>query len=282
MTKFLNISTDTTLGGNTPSDELVVSQKAISAVFATKQDTLVSGTNIKTVNGVSILGTGDITISSSVNWGYIGGTLADQTDLKNALDAKQDVISNLATIESGAAAGATAVQPGDLATVATTGSYNDLTDKPSVDSFTPGMIIMYGADSVPSGFLACDGSAVSRTTYANLFNVIGTTYGGGDGSTTFNLPNFTSRVPQGGTPGSYLNAGLPNISGNVTWSAVSGTYQDGCFYVNSNGSHSHKLGSGGNFPTGTINFNAANSNGIYGASSTVQPPALCTKFCIKY
>lgn len=137
MTKFLNISTDTTLGGDTPSDALVVSQKAIAAVLATKQPTLVSGTNIKTVNGASLLGSGDITISSSVNWGYIGGTLTNQTDLKNALDAKQNTITNLSTIESGAAAGATAVQPGDLATVATSGSYNDLSNKPTIPTVTP-------------------------------------------------------------------------------------------------------------------------------------------------
>lgn len=132
MTKFLNISTDTTLGGDSPSDALVVSQKAIAAVLATKQPTLVSGTNIKTVNGVSLLGSGNITISSSVSWGYIGGTLADQTDLKNALDGKQATISDLSTIRSGASAGATAVQPGDLATVATTGSYTDLSNKPTI------------------------------------------------------------------------------------------------------------------------------------------------------
>lgn len=65
-------------------------------------------------------------------WGSITGDLDDQTDLKNALAAKQDAIANLATIESGAAAGATAVQPGDLATVATTGDYDDLLNKPSI------------------------------------------------------------------------------------------------------------------------------------------------------
>lgn len=65
-------------------------------------------------------------------WGGITGTLADQTDLKNALDAKQDTISDLSTIRSGAAAGATAVQPGDLATVASTGDYDDLLNKPSL------------------------------------------------------------------------------------------------------------------------------------------------------
>lgn len=64
-----------------------------------------------------------------VAWGNIQGTLSAQTDLKNALDTKQDVISDLATIRSGAEAGATAVQPAELAKVATSGSYNDLTDK---------------------------------------------------------------------------------------------------------------------------------------------------------
>ena len=52
-----------------------------------------------------------------------------------------------------------------------------------------GQIITYAGTTAPSGYLACDGSAVSRTTYANLFAVIGTAYGEGDGSTTFNIPN---------------------------------------------------------------------------------------------
>ena len=57
-----------------------------------------------------------------------------------------------------------------------------------------GVILPFGGSSAPTGFLICDGSAVSRTDYANLFDVIGTTYGSGDGSTTFNLPNLSSGV----------------------------------------------------------------------------------------
>lgn len=53
------------------------------------------------------------------------------------------------------------------------------------------------APGPPSGWLVCDGSAVSRTTYASLFATLSTTYGNGDGSTTFNLPNFQSRGPMG-------------------------------------------------------------------------------------
>jgi microcystin-dependent protein len=62
-----------------------------------------------------------------------------------------------------------------------------------------GVINMWSTASAPSGFLLCDGTAVSRTTYAALFAVIGTTFGVGDGTTTFNVPNYTNRMPYGTT-----------------------------------------------------------------------------------
>ena len=57
-----------------------------------------------------------------------------------------------------------------------------------------GSIIALGGPTPPTGWLACDGTAISRTTYADLFNVIGTGWGAGDGSTTFNLPDLAGRV----------------------------------------------------------------------------------------
>src|SRR3954447_9235482 len=57
-----------------------------------------------------------------------------------------------------------------------------------------GAILVFASSSIPSGFLVCDGSAVSRTTYAALFAVIGTTYGAGNGSTTFNVPDLRDRL----------------------------------------------------------------------------------------
>lgn len=56
---------------------------------------------------------------------------------------------------------------------------------------------MYAGSVAPSGFLMCDGSVVSRTDYADLFAAIGTTYGSGDGSTTFGLPDLSGRIPIG-------------------------------------------------------------------------------------
>jgi microcystin-dependent protein len=69
--------------------------------------------------------------------------------------------------------------------------------------------------NVPAGWLACDGSAVSRVTYANLFAAIGTIHGIGDGSTTFNLPDFRDRSPMGARQD---DAGVPktNVSGALT------------------------------------------------------------------
>ena len=84
-----------------------------------KQNLLVSGTNIKTINNTSILGSGNIDIQSAV-WGNITGTLSNQTDLQTALNAKQDAIADLSTIRAGAAAGATAVQPAAIANMVTT------------------------------------------------------------------------------------------------------------------------------------------------------------------
>ncbi len=69
-----------------------------------------------------------------------------------------------------------------------------------------GMTMLYGGSSAPAGWLVCDGSAVSRATYAALFAAIGTTWGAGDGSTTFNLPDMRGRTVGGAGTGSGLSA----------------------------------------------------------------------------
>ena len=60
-----------------------------------------------------------------------------------------------------------------------------------------GTVIMYAGSSAPTDWLICDGSAISRTTYSDLFSVIGTDYGVGNGTTTFNIPNLKGKVPVG-------------------------------------------------------------------------------------
>jgi microcystin-dependent protein len=79
-----------------------------------------------------------------------------------------------------------------------------------------GIIQMYGGLTVPTSWLLCDGSAVSRTTYSRLYTAIGTNYGLGDGSTTFNLPNLTNKMPIGKGTGSFST--LNNQGGAETFS----------------------------------------------------------------
>ena len=69
-----------------------------------------------------------------------------------------------------------------------------------------GTIEMYAGQNAPAGWLICDGSAISRTTYSKLFEIIGQTYGTGDGSTTFNLPDMRGRTPIGVGTGTYTGA----------------------------------------------------------------------------
>lgn len=77
-----------------------------------------------------------------------------------------------------------------------------------------GLVLPYAGTSAPSGWLLCDGSAVSRTTYATLFAITSTTYGVGDGSTTFNLPNLSSRAVVGVGTGTKV-ATFASRSSNV-------------------------------------------------------------------
>lgn len=89
----------------------------------------------------------------------------------------------------------------------------------------PGIIKMYAGALPPNGWLFCDGSAVSRTTYAALFAVIGTAYGSGDGSTTFNLPDLRGRVPVGtgtGTASDATSHALGQTAGTETHTLTSG------------------------------------------------------------
>lgn len=90
-------------------------------------------------------------------------------------------------------------------TIITSASIDDLRSYISDPRFI-GEMMDYGSATPPPGWLLCDGAAVSRTTYANLFSVIGTTWGTGDGSTTFNLPARSGRMAIGIGTGTGLTA----------------------------------------------------------------------------
>jgi len=90
------------------------------------------------------------------------------------------------------------------------------------DAVPTGFIGMHGAASAPTGWLLCDGSLYSRTGYADLFAVIGTNFGAGDGSTTFAVPSFTNKFPYGDpTPGT---TGGSNDAVTVSHTHTMGTH----------------------------------------------------------
>ena len=156
------------------------------------------------------------------------------------------------------------------------------------DRVPTGIVQFFAGSSAPKGWLVCDGSAVSRTEYDELFEVIGTTYGAGDGSTTFNLPNLIDRFAEGGkNVGTKKEAGLPNITGTIQriYGELGVTSDNsgptGAFHNNYKG-YTKKMDTAWGKNSFIIGFDASRSNPIYGSSDTVQSPALVLLPIIKY
>ncbi len=184
-----------------------------------------------------------------------------------------------------------------LSVVAMSGHYDDLDGKPqnlatesdiavlqeeiAKKGVPVGSIEFFAMVTPPASYLKADGAAVGRTTYPELYAAIGTTFGEGDGETTFNLPDLIGRFAQGSnTPGQKIEAGLPNIigapSGNLIYASESGGAGP---FRNATG---NQFGGGqSNSRSSPFDFDASRSNPIYGASDTVQPPALTLLPCIK-
>lgn len=148
---------------------------------------------------------------------------------KTVLGAEIDTeFSNIATAVATKADNASPTFTGNV-TVPTPAIGSDTTHAASTafvrDILPPGVLVPYGGSSAPSGWLLCDGSAVSRTTYAALFAILSTTYGAGDGSTTFNLPDLRGRAPVGAGTGATteaVDAGAVTAA-NDTFDVVSNT-----------------------------------------------------------
>ena len=148
-----------------------------------------------------------------------------------------------------------------------------------------GTVEYFAMSSPPVGYLIANGAAVGRATYPDLFAAIGTMYGEGDRETTFNLPNLIGRFAEGSeTPGTVKEAGLPDLTGDITNIASGGSTTSittGGFAITQRAFNSVQTGGINNGHTFQTNFSASRSNPIYGASDTVQPPALTLLPCIK-
>jgi len=99
-----------------------------------------------------------------------------------------------------------------------------------IEGIPTATIVPWSSSSVPSGFLECNGAAVSRSTYSALFAIVGTTYGAGDGASTFNLPDLQDNVAMGksGTKALASTGGANTVqsTGNVGGSTANATLSE--------------------------------------------------------
>ncbi|MDR1071273.1 MAG: tail fiber protein [Rickettsiales bacterium] len=156
--------------------------------------------------------------------------------------------------------------------------------RPDADSDVPaGSIIIMPVEHMPYGYLLCDGAAVSRTVYARFLSVIGTTYGAGDGSTTFNLPDFQGMFLRG-AGGNAAAAGTkqlesaPNITGTTRGMDDNSGSFSGAFYQRGTIS----TGASGGWPGSYAGFDASRSNAAYGRRDEVAPTNYSVYYYIRY
>jgi len=152
-----------------------------------------------------------------------------------------------------------------------------------------GAVQTFAMNAAPTGWLKSDGSAVSRTTYADLFTAIGTTFGSGDGSTTFNLPDLRGEFVRGFDDGRGVDSGR-SFGSAQSWAIenIVGTFTDirvrlntifsatGAF-TGSTGTNSGDSGAGG---AATVNFDFDASRVVNTASET-RPRNIALLYCIK-
>jgi hypothetical protein len=164
------------------------STKVATTAFVTTAVTNATGSlgtmSTQNANNVAITG-GTINNVTGTNSGLTVGNATNATNATNVISGGT-IASNVT--------GTTQAPGTNNTTIATTAFV-------SQNAVVSGTIQMWPTNSAPSGYLLCNGAAVSRTTYAALYAIIGTTFGVGDGSTTFNLPNYTNRMPYGTTIG---------------------------------------------------------------------------------
>ena len=275
-------TTNVTISDNSPGPALLITQLGAGAAIRVQDETdpdsspfVVDSTGnvgigtAAPANKLDVAG-GAIQISTA------GGTArtiisADSTDsIFAASDTRNFTIkTNSATRLTINATDATStvpvVLPGDPT------SALQAATKQYVDAAGPaGAIMAFAGTTAPSGWLKCEGQAVSRTGYATLFANIGTTWGSGDGSTTFNLPDLRGVFLRGtGTNGTYATAVGPSVGTYAADTYLNHTHTDsGHTHASAYGSFAVTANSGSTYTT-----NQGGANTIYQTTNTASGTA---------
>lgn len=210
---------------------------------------------------------------------YINGRVKNRRDDKDVLAEKNPLLyDGELCIEQDLSRGKFKMKCGDGVT-----RYNDLPYISGGGGIT-GEVTAYAGKVVPEDWLLCNGQAVSRTEYPDLFECIGTMYGAGDGTSTFNVPNLEDLFIQCTTNADNIakkrDAGIPNITGSFATDDYYSWGQPpiGCFYtdrwINTRDAKSQHWYMAG------ISMDASRSSPVYGRSDTVQPPSILMYYII--
>lgn len=234
---------------------------------------------------------GDVCVRSDEKQSYMhnggsAGTMADWTELQTPTDAVLSVNGNTGAITADQIA--TAVEAASDSNTFTNADHTKLAGIESGAEVNPtGTILMWGGlkSAIPSGYLACDGSTVSRTTYAGLFGIIGERWGDGNNLTTFHLPDGRGRFLRGvdegeGNDPDASSRTASNTGGNTgdnvgSIQSYATALPNSSFTTNSTGSHSHDISTDSDAtfsagPTGAQTAYVYGADGNDGAVASTQ------------
>jgi len=274
----------------------VSGQTGVSVPAAAKVSLVCNGTDVvSAINYLPTLGFGSLTSGAiGVANGGTGNTTATAYAVQCGGTTSTGAFQSIASV-------------GTSGQVLTSNGAAALPTFQSLVAFTAGMLMPYAAATAPSGWLLCYGQAISRSTYSDLFAVVSTTYGIGDGTTTFNVPDFRGRAAfgkddMGGTAASRLTSAGSGVAGATLGTGGGSQLTQQHTHVATDAGHTHTATlhttkkSGGDTPdiysygenlsgdhTFTTNSGTANiTNADYGSGTSQNvPPALVVTYIIK-
>ncbi len=259
------------IGGQTTLTGQTILRSTLSVGNNAVVSSVLSVTDLVVASTLSV--GGNVVISSSLS-------VKDQVTLASTLNVSDLVTFASTTSTGGVVYMTSALSVGSHARIASTlsvGNHTHLNSTLSVSGnanigggvyqagallVPTGTILLYSVSSAPDGYLICNGATVSRSTYSSLFAVVGTTFGSGNGTTTFNLPNMEDRLPYGYKSGADI--GTFGGSESVTLSTNNIPAHTHTGTTDSNASHTHTVTDTGHphqYYMGKDDGNSSNSDG---------------------
>lgn len=242
-----------------------------------------------TISGPTLTGTTSAAVVNATSATVSGAVSAGSVAATGNVTAGGNVSASGNVTATGAVNGATATISGAI-------SAGSMSVGGLAGTVVPaGTVLPYAGSAAPTGFLIADGSAVSRTTYATLFGLIGSTYGAGDGSTTFNLPNLKGKFPVGLNSSDTDFAALGNGGGAKSHSHALSSNGWADIYITGSAIHERQTAAtswtdttSASGVTGTGTSSASTTGAQLGGATdtstgtTALPPFIALNFIIKF